>query len=181
MEFEKFQLTPKQISHLAAGFVLISFFIFISGYYWGKKNGINSLTEQLEAESMSDKMYSAICSINDVADIDKEDVEDVGEVEIDNNSQVASKKVESKQSLKPLYYAQLAGFGTIKAAQECEKNLALRGFAVKTVERSGGKRNWYQVVTYAEHDKEKLAQQVEQIKKIAHIKDVSISTIDKEN
>jgi cell division protein FtsN len=77
------------------------------------------------------------------------------------------------------FYAQIAGFGTSQAAQALVNKLAkheIKSVVNKRQSKSGRGRKvtWYQVVTPAYADKQKLTYETERIKQIAHIKDVRI-------
>ena len=99
------QLDQQQISYIVATALMGSFFIFMAGYYWGKKNALEPVTEQFTSDSLADKIYCALCS-------EEKKVEDLVE---DTH--------ETKEEKKSYYYAQLAGFGSLKAAQKCSEKL----------------------------------------------------------
>lgn len=184
-------LTQNQLSYVAASLLIIGFFIFVSGYYLGKKNGTKSFVDQVEKEYISEKTFGPAL-LGDKIDIDKKENENDlkginNKTETEENWSANTLRDEQETIARGTdiyYYAPLAGFGTFKAAKDCESNLTSRGFAVKTVERKsktskGQVKTWYQVILLPMEDKQKLINQAEQIKKIAHIKEVNIIAINK--
>lgn len=197
---KNFEVTYQQLANYVAGFLVLSFFIFIAGYYWGKKSGIEPFTQKLENDSLEDKMYYAFCALNEVsAESDTANLENhdhtsdqvseavngetVDQKTLDNVKKdlvvdSSAQKVNSK-----LYFVQLSGFGSLKSAQAFFDKLKNRGFEVKIVEREGrrkGKKiNWYQVITEPTENKENLEAQMQQIKKIVKLDKVEILSINK--
>lgn len=83
------------------------------------------------------------------------------------------------QEVSTRYYAQLAGFGTAKAAQRWAHHLQKKGTPVFVKKRSsrsarGSLISWYQVVTERFQDKAKLEELVATIKKEEKISDVHL-------
>ncbi len=85
----------------------------------------------------------------------------------------------SEQEIVTQYYAQLAGFGTAKAAQRWAQRLHQKGVPVFVKKRSsrsarGALISWYQVVTERFQDKTKLEELIATIKKEEKISDVHL-------
>lgn len=198
---EVLRLTARQLSLVVAGLMLLFFFMFIVGYFYGQKNAAEQFTYRVDQESLADQIYSSMCGLydnkseNDAA----EESEEAEKIESSENVQAPAvqpveKKPEQVAPSKPSqveapvaagssksssYYAELAGFSTQQAAQKCAKRLENKGISVLVKERQsktskGAKVSWYQVVTRPYTDKEALRESVVAIKKIEHIKDVRI-------
>lgn len=175
------EFSQQRASHIIAGLLVCAFFIFIAGYYWGKKTSIETLTEQLVQDSLADKMLCAFCCLNDESDNKAATIETETQ---DDTSKIAQEAAQPDKNQSPkLYYAQLAGFGSLKAAKKCEADLHRNGYNVKSVERhsqtaKGQTRTWYQLVTENESNKEILIEKVDRIKRLAKLQGVKIVTCD---
>lgn len=55
-----------------AAFLLILFFVFMAGYYWGKKSAIEQLSHQFDQESFADRVYSSMYMMYDAGEEDDE-------------------------------------------------------------------------------------------------------------
>lgn len=186
------QLTQQQISQMLALSLVVTFFVFMAGFYWGKKSVIEPYIEQVSSDSLSDKVSYAFCTLYDAEEEDeaesKEDTQ--GELNVSDNAVDQDAVQSSKLPISPdnqdipLFVAQIAGFGTKRAAERCLENLKNNGFAVtmksRKSETSKGKEIiWYQVVTEPVEDREQLSKLVDQIKKVAKVKDVPIIQVKK--
>lgn len=161
------QLDQQQISYIVASALMGSFFIFMAGYYWGKKNALEPVTEQFTSDSLADKIYCALCSEEKKVEEEKED------------TQVQEKQEEKKS----LYYAQLAGFGSLKAAQRCSEKLISLGFETRIVERisktgRGAERTWYQVISNPYTTKEELLESLKIAQKYVKLQTISFVVLD---
>lgn len=186
---KELQLSQQQLSHVVASLLLMAFFIFMAGYYWGKRNTIEPISD-----SLADQVSYGFCSLYDFQGDSNEDGSETKEepsaealpqssIDLKSHSQDVENNgiIEVKQAKKAQdsYYAQLFGANSLKRAQACAGMLKQRGFDVVVATRtsktaSGKEMAWYQVVTAPMHDKELLEEQVEQMKKIAKLKDVQI-------
>jgi hypothetical protein len=131
------------IQLLLISFLVIIMSVFIAGYYWGKKSAVEQLMESLDQEAFADKIYTSMCSWDESANEAK-----------DKTSEVESDVEEEDEAKGALYSAQLAGFGSQKAAESYQLRLHHKGIAAQVMERisftAGGKqKKWYQVVTQA--------------------------------
>jgi len=58
----------RQISWMLSSFVLFSFFIFIAGYFLGKKKATQKFYQKVNQESFADRIYYSVCSMNEQDD-----------------------------------------------------------------------------------------------------------------
>lgn len=96
-----------------------------------------------------------------------------------NKTANAEEPQSSEQEISTQYYAQLAGFGTAKAAQRLVYRLHQKGIPVFVRKRNsrsarGTLISWYQVVTERFQDKTKLEELITTIKKEEKITDVHL-------
>lgn len=203
-------MPSRQVSLVVASLMLLSFILFTGAFFWGQKNAIVSFTNKIEQESFGDQIYSSLCSLCD-SQGDTEDVEGNGdEPPLDENGktdaveQVSDQKIdmhahvdtqdvsiasstssqeefEEASSATPEYYAQLAGFGTIRAAQHFANRLQKKEVSVivkKRQSRSSRGRfvSWYQVITEKFHDKGDLEALVKRLEYEEKLNDVRMVT-----
>lgn len=192
---ESFRISQKKISWMLSAAVLIIFFVFMTGYFLGQQRALDLFTQKIEQESLADQIYSSLCVLYD----NDEDLEASTTVDLlpqaqDDNSSETQASISDEQ-LSPeqmaqqdvqdepnsLYYAQLIGFGTHKAAERFVARLAQRGIKANSKKRqsktAGGKvRYWYQVVTDVYEDKRELEIVVNSIKNSEKINDIRIIT-----
>ncbi len=143
-------LTHVHMSRISALGILGAFFIFMAGYYWGKKGAAEDLTHMVAHESLADKVYSSVCSRYKPQAEQSGDAE--GAHEVREAQEAALSESASNQLPFKRFSAELIGFGSRKAAGDYVKRLAARGIAAESVERvsrtaQGKRRIWYQVVT----------------------------------
>lgn len=187
----------RQVSWMLSFFILTSFFVFIAGYFLGKKKGIEKFYNKVNQDSFADSIYYSVCSIydKDEAFIKQESTEqesenlDVSENNIvvdavnnQKNGEFRSLKKENKVK-KPKdnknYYAELIGFGTTRAANKFADRLKKRGFSVivkrrKSQTAKGRTIVWYQVITEKFDTKNDLIAFVDIIKDKEKLKGVRI-------
>ncbi len=58
-----FTLSARSMSWLVSGALLLSFFIFITGYFLGKKKATEEMVQTFVHESLSDHIYASMCSM----------------------------------------------------------------------------------------------------------------------
>ncbi len=66
---------------------MCSFFIFIAGYYWGKKAAIENLLDACQQEQLSDKIAYSLCSIYEMQDIESDKNESQDQEQEDSESE----------------------------------------------------------------------------------------------
>lgn len=191
-ETDSIKIKQQQAAQIVVALLLCMIFVFISGYYLGKKRALETFTDQFENDSFADKMAYSICSIydtndktagesNENGDAAEEAQEENGDAQIEAESQVESAAIVQPQStaLSKKYFAQLAGFGTEQAALKCADQIRRKGLPVKVKEKvsksSKGKSiKWYQVITQDYDDKQQLVNRIDKISGSVKLKDVKI-------
>lgn len=175
----------RQLSLIVAGMLFLGFCIFMTGYFLGKKNIAEQFSEKIQKEAFADQVYTTVLGSaqdSDQSSINTLLVTDVDIVEsqqqsIDNEEMIIAETENEIPST--LYYAQLIGFGTEKAAQLFVNKLASKGIDTEIKKRvsktvKGRTSYWYQVVTPACSNKSDLVELVNKITKEENIKDASI-------
>ena len=104
-----------QVSRIVAFLILIGVMIFISGYFLGKRNVIKDFSNMVIEGSYIDDMKYSISQEDNKPMIKKEIVEEKSNEKEDKSPVVVNNDGE--------YYAQLIGFGTLKAAEKFEQML----------------------------------------------------------
>lgn len=185
-ETDLIKIKQQQAAQIVVGLLLCVIFVFISGYYLGKKRALETFTDQFENDSFADKMAYSICSIYDTNDKtagESNENGDAAEEAQDENGDTAeaesqTETIETKKISKK-YFAQLAGFGTEAAAQKCADQIRRKGLPVMVKEKisksSKGKSiKWYQVITQDYEDKQQLVNRIDKISNSVKLKDVKI-------
>lgn len=197
-------LTKRQASMIMASMLLFCLFVFIVGFFLGKRVIIDDLSSQttqktlhdqidyllttqsltssqddyqesLEVKSSNDDLLSLLKEEETSPDqIGIEEVSQIPAILVDNNVKKSEKHSENKKQ-----YAQLIGFGTKKAAQSFVDRLKKHDITViiKTIvskTASGKQKIWYQAITQTYESSEKLKDQVDKIKRLEHIRDKDI-------
>lgn len=185
----------KQMSWILSGSVLLSFFVFMTGYFFGQQRALYLFTQKVEQESLSDQIYSSLCVLYDTDDESESQANllpqasdemalDTDDKDYEQQTHVVEQQV-VQPSAQPVsgttYYAQLIGFGTYKAAERFVARLAQRDIKAIVKKRqsrtaSGKMRYWYQVVTDVYTDKRELELVVNAIQVSEKIKDIRIIT-----
>lgn len=188
----RFALNQRQLSLLIAGLLAFTFFIFISGYFLGKKRAAEEFSYKADQESLADQIYSSMCVLYDAKDENEDVEENEQENENPETSEVLEKKEENlpeaensvtaQEFTGPKYFAALAGFSatTLADGKKMLNRLKASGFEVQMVERTsktakGQSHAWHQIITAPYINKEELKQIVGQIAKLEHIKEKNIS------
>ena len=178
------KLTNRQISWLLAVVICIAIGSFGAGYFWGEKRSAERFLQRIGQDSLSDQVYSSICSLYDSDSELKQNTED--DILEDDAEEVtkeeSGQEAEEETVPKVAYYAQLVGFGTAKNAQQFVERLAKKGIITHVQGRKsrtarGKIINWYQVVTDPYTDKGALISLVEQVKEQERLHDVRIVTV----
>lgn len=181
-------LTMRQLSLAVAALLALSFFIFISGYFLGKKKAAEEFSYRADQESLADQIYSSMCVLYDAKDENDEEEDSQEENEtVETNKQVDQKEEIVQEptavvaSAQKKYKFTLAGFS---AAQHDEATamvarLSKKGFSAQVNEipskTSKGKIiTWYQVVAHVTVPEGELELAQHEISKIAHVNKKSI-------
>ncbi|MDR3550434.1 MAG: hypothetical protein P4L31_03405 [Candidatus Babeliales bacterium] len=210
----------RQVSLIVASLLLLSFFLFMGGYFLGQKNAVRAFSNKIDQESFGDQIYSSMCSLCDNGDVEDGDSQDgendgtdsgaqtqaikqdvdqeavvapeiqpeiqtdvvaVNQVEKLNNESQESNDIEDQDAQSAQYFAQLAGFGTARAAHLFAQKLARKEVSVVVKERQsrsarGKFVSWYQVVTEKFEDKDELKKLVARLQSEEKLKGVNIVT-----
>lgn len=168
-------LTKRQTSLTVSALILMLFFVFMAGYFWGKRSAFGEFVQRASQDSFADQIYyaSLSCAYGDQQPSEQEELASEEEMPDEKDQPEKNMPVEERSS--DLFYAQLVGFGTQRAAQQCVARLVKKGITTLLKKRfsttAQGKRiTWYQVVTPPFADKEKLDTLVQQIKRLEKIK-----------
>ena len=187
-----FTCTLRQLSLATTIILAICFFIFIGGYFLGKKRAAQEFSYRIDQESLADQIYSSMCVLYENKDESEEMDQSPQESSSDSISEAPEAIVpksefqdvagaSTQESITgPRFRAVIAGFpaSDVNAAKDLVARLTSNNCPAELIERfsrTGSKTIvWYQVVT-------KLyptAQEVETIKpliaKLAHVKEKSI-------
>lgn len=188
----RFTFNQRQLSLLVAALIASAFFIFIGGYYWGKKKAAEEFSYKADQESLADQIYSSMCVLYDTKDesedLDENDQEsensELGEnlEKSEENSHEVENSSKPQESAGSKYFAALAGFSssTIEDGKKMLNRLKARGFDVQMVERvsktaKGQSKVWHQIITTNYTNKQDLQEVISQIAKLEHFKEKNIS------
>ena len=207
MRKKGFFLTNRHVSWAVSFFIISSFFIFISGYFLGKKKAVEKFYNKIDQESLADNIYYSVCSIYDTdKSVEQKSTEDSSNEiiseqvklvcdntikKVDTKAQHAIKKMvkeplggeitlpKDNKTTQESFYAELIGFGTLRAANNFAQKLKKQGFSVvvkRRVSRTPKKRRitWYQVITEKFDNKSDLIAFVDIIKDKEKLKGVRI-------
>ena len=190
------------VSRLTALTLVAGLFLFIAGYFLGKKQGVHEFLKTFEHESFADQIYTAMHTIyppeSFLAELAAEESADVVDPahpgvflpdQADNNAaynNVAYTNVvhnnATRADQEKGYYANVIGFRTRKAAEHFKERLRKKGIDLIIKERQsatlkGKKTIWFQVCTHVYAETLALADVIEHIKKVENIKEISMRTI----
>lgn len=181
-------VTKQSASYLLSFGLLVVFFIFIAGYFWGHQQALQEFHETIEQQSFADQIhYSLSCCIDDAPDLYAYD---------DSAEQEVAVQAEQPETLMPTvavmqeqqpdvvtqYCAHLVGFQSKEKANQCKQTLANKGLDVRVAQRSSSTKNgkkiaWYQVVTKPHATKTDLLAHIATIRQIVKLHDVQIVSI----
>ena len=194
-------ITNRHLGWIVSIILLISFFVFMSGYFLGQKRGVEKFSNKMEQDSLADQIYSSMCTLYDV----NEELVDAGE---DNGSDATNENMEARstsekndpkttlaqevvtdtikdvtitQAGATSYCAQLLGCGSMKTAEQFVNRWHKKGveLEVKTRQSKSAKgkvQRWYQVITARYNNKEDLDSLVQRIASQERLQDVRIVT-----
>ncbi len=193
----------RQLSGVVAGLLFLLFCTFMTGYFLGKKYGIEQFTQKMYTNFLDDNSNQALSTITNNGEISAQDAACVHVSSIDSdyasNSAIIKNEneviehgtatinsdIDKQTSIVFIsdqkYYAQLIGFGTEKAAELFVQRVASKGITTEIRKRTsktakGRTSYWYQVVTPAYPNKDDLSIVVNQLVKTEKLKDVCIRT-----
>jgi len=155
-------LSNRHMSWAISIVLLLNFFLFMTGYFLGKKQAVDHLNYKIDQESLTDHVYSSMYALYDskVSTASSDNVEsgeeaEVAEAEalteeptleqaIDITAQVktndqtatSSSEILSVQKDGREYCAQLVGFSSERTAQQFVKKLAQRDITAHIKQRS---------------------------------------------
>lgn len=154
-------LTNRHLSWALSIVLLFNFFLFMTGYFLGKKHAVDHISYKIDQESLSDHVYSSMYALYDskapntssdnsepgeeieIAEGESQTEEPILDQAIDAAAEVKSaqdiieesKNLGSAQAKNHEYYAQLVGFSSQQAAQQFIKKLALRDITAHIKQR----------------------------------------------
>jgi len=180
-------LSERELSQVVVVLLLGALFIFLAGYFIGKKRMCEELSLGDEVR-FADKIQHALTNLaNRTSEFSEEapeaEEDDSAEEEHDENDvNVPEKEPGKTKEIEGKAYAQLCGFSTESTAKAYAARLKKRGIASHVIERTsrtarGKKIIWYQVLTET-MDRAELNQLVQSIKqrdKLASVTIVAVS------
>ena len=174
-------ITSRQVSLVAASIILLSFFIFIAGYFLGQRKALEQFTQSVEQDAFADHIYSNMYALYDMQQAHGQQVTPEQPSAPDERTKLAHKTTPEQKPVNKHYYAQLIGFGTSRAAARFVERVQQKNMSVKVKERhsktaQGKKIIWYQVVSDSFSSKDDLMAFVVKIKKEERLKDIRIVT-----
>lgn len=180
------------VSRLTALTVVAGLFLFVAGYFLGKKQGVHEFLKTFEHESFADQIYTAMhimyppeSFLNDAISEESVEIVESAQSGVLLTSQAGNNTVNSNATSveqEKGYYANVIGFRTRKAAEHFKERLRKKGIDLIIKERQsatlkGKKIIWFQVSTHVYADTLALADVIEHIKKVENIKEISMRTI----
>ena len=193
----------RQVSWLVVSLFCFCGISFMLGYFWGHKRAIDRFVAKLEEESFADRINYALYTMNDrdssefeqddestngneeqegvgeESAPEQEDVTEVEEISVEETAPTQPDKIEQNKQDKTeqkVFFAPLAGFGTLQKAQEFVqkiKNIEPRVLVETRVSKNtkGRTITWFQAITGEFTSKQELETVLKRLRKEAHIKD----------
>jgi hypothetical protein len=169
-------LGAQHVGWIVSAVLMINAGCFIAGYFWGKRAGAQEWCTVISRDAFADQIYNSLCASA------------VGEDEegADNNDEdAAAQNGEGEEApdqgieMKTQYYAQLAGFASLRSAEAFVTRLNKKRIHALIKERisksaKGRSVRWYQVVTESYEDQDALNSVVAILKKEEKLHDVRI-------
>ncbi len=72
---QRLSLDKRQISLIVSGIMLLSFFVFITGYFLGKQKALEQFAHHIDQEAFSDKMYASLLALTNKSKAAKRDTQ----------------------------------------------------------------------------------------------------------
>lgn len=193
----------RNLSLLVSGLIILFFFVFMTGYFLGKRSAYEDVAGVLVQDSLSDQVYAAMCSVYGNEDekesaeeqqLESDEVADAAEPDAqavkvaDGESAVADAPalqtaIDVPENVSAVdtvhYYAQLAGFGSQESAERFARKLRAKNIKVTVARRRsktarGKLISWYQVVTQSYTDREALDTLVSRLQKEERLHDIRV-------
>jgi len=188
MKENNITITMRQLSIIVSAGLIAGFFIFISGYFLGKKRAAEEFSYRIDQESLADQIYSSMCILSDTKDESDEDEENSDENEISEMAKQSEPKNEmvTESSAKPTenqknYKITLAGFSAAQSeeASKMVARLSKKGYGARVVEiesktPKGKSVTWYQVTAQVCANPGDLPALQQEIAKVAQVNKKSI-------
>lgn len=181
-------LSARQTSAVFSGALLLSFLIFMAGFFLGQQKTVEEFSQKVDQESLADQIYSSLCTLYDIKPEEESDeqenaAEQSTETELNTvsaeqlNHDSSPEHAQPEQQKIKHYYAKLAGFGSQKAAYAFQERLAKKDISVEIKKiqsrtKKGRVITWYQAITPIFDDELVFLGVVERIKAYERIKDI---------
>jgi cell division protein FtsN len=166
---------------ILAAFLMINTGCFVVGYFWGKRAGAKEWCTVISRDAFADQIYNSLCA-SAVGDDEEDDAQESADnaegadaVAQNNEEEAPDQGIEMKTQ----YYAQLAGFASLRSAEAFVTRLNKKHIHALIKERAsksakGRSVRWYQVVTEPYEDQGALNSVVAILKKEEKLHDVRI-------
>lgn len=185
----------RSLSLLVSAVIVLCFFIFMTGYFLGKRSAYEDVAGVLVQDSLSDRVYASMCSIYGYKDEKASAEEQELETEVAEADQEAETPATAEPATQPAeaevatqaapaadavhYYAQLAGFGSLQSAEQFARKLRKKNIKVSVAQRRsksarGKTVSWYQVVTGSYADRNQLDSLVSRLQKEEKLHDIRV-------
>jgi hypothetical protein len=186
-----------QASRIVAALILVAFFIFVAGYFLGKRRAVDEIAGRLESDTFADRLHYAMSGLYDIPKDEGESSVETAESGCDAEGTECAENDQAPQQEPTVavaheeatlssdyYYAALVGFKEKKSANAFASRVNRKSkgqIDLTVVERTsatarGKKIAWYQVVTPSQpsqHAVEKLVESIKQLPEIV-LNDVKI-------
>lgn len=193
-DLDSLVLNKRQVSNICAVLIFLFMLVFSLGYFWGKKNATEGFVDKAVNDSFEDKinysLYSLYNNSNQEEDIIVEEaaeepqaaIKPAKEPEVEQPVVEAAEEDRSRSG--PMFYAELVGFGTEKAANSFLEKTKVKGYPVKIVAKKstspkGKTVTWYQAVTEKQQNKgelEKLTNQIEKSERLSGTRIIKVKS-----
>lgn len=147
-----------------AGIIVMGIFIFIAGYFWGKKSFTEDIMNDVMQESLADQVYSSLYYADTPSpSVEQQDIEEEQEIQADDlmdelalpeeKNNDSNSSVTVSEPLCNKYVVELISFSSHKAAQAFVEKTARHYnwiFIIKerkSITKKGKTILWYQVIS----------------------------------
>ena len=171
-------IAKRQASWCLTAFLICLLLSFLTGYFWGRRQPIADLTEQLstavalKTDELDKLVGTSADKLTDTPDTNLSKASDsVGKDQALANS--------DSNTIAKQYYGTLLSFNNLKSAQKYLNKLQNSGYNLKIKTRhsrnsKNKKYTWYQIITENFTDKTKLAQLIQAIKQQENLPNTKI-------